>query len=107
MDYIDPENISKESQKVLDAIESFTRKYNPRLYSTAYFLDQLAAPLQIHQGGTDAWVPVEWQRRFVKKLKNLNKKVDYYYYPASDHNLKTDWDTVIERDLEFFKSFLD
>lgn len=107
LDYIDQENTTPESEKVLSAVANFETTYDSKLYSTTNYYQKINAPLQIHQGGADPWVPVEWQQDLTKNLKDLGKKVDYYYYPKADHNLQPNWDTVTERDLDFFKSFLD
>ncbi len=101
--YINKENLTPESEKVLEAVENFKKDYDPRLYSITNFWKKINAPLQIHQGGADEWVPKEWQEKAVGELKKLNKKIDYYFYPSSDHNLKQDWDEAVKRDVVFFK----
>lgn len=105
LQYIDFENITPESQKVIDAISQFEKCHDPKLYSITTFLDKIKAPLQIHQGGKDAWVKYQDQEIFVQKLKAAQRKINYYFYPDADHNLKQNWDTVVQKDLEFFKSF--
>ena len=104
--YIDPENISPESQLVLDRFSKFLKNYDPKKYDINSYLDKISAPIQIHQGGSDIWIPEKWQKDIIEKLENLGKKVDYYYYSKSDHNLKQDWDEVILKDIEFYKSHL-
>lgn len=32
--------------------------------------------------------------------------IEYYTYPGADHNLQPSWDTVIQRDVDFFKKHL-
>jgi len=104
--YIDEENLSEESRRVKERIEKFCQHYDPTQYSITSFLERIKAPLQLHQGGADVWVPAEWQEKLVKELKRYGRQVNYYFYPHSDHNLKQDWEKVVQRDLEFFRSFL-
>lgn len=107
LEYIDPENITPESQLVLDRFDKFLKNYNPKDYDINSHLDKINAPIQIYQGGNDSWVPASWQEETVAKLKSLGKSVDYFYYPSSDHNLKQDWDEVVEKNLSLYKSLLD
>jgi dipeptidyl aminopeptidase/acylaminoacyl peptidase len=106
LQYIDPQNISPASQKVIKRIEQFEKCYKPELYSVTNFINQIKAPLQIHQGGKDRWVLAKDQENFVEKLKLANQNISYYFYPNADHNLKPNWDTVVQRNLKFFKKYL-
>ncbi len=107
LEYIDPENITPESQLVIDRFSKFLTNYDPKEYDINSYLDKISAPIQIHQGGADSWVSPNWQEEICTKLENLDKEIEYYYYPRSDHNLKQDWDEVLKKDIEFFKNFLD
>jgi len=106
LEYIDYDQITPESQLVIDRFDEFLKDYNPKDYDINSYLDKIAAPIQIHQGGSDNWVPEKWQEEIITKLEKLGKKVDYFYYPNSDHNLKQDWDRVVGRDVGFYKSLL-
>lgn len=90
-------------KKVLD---DFLADYQPELYSIDHYFGDISAPLQLHQGGQDNLVPASWSQDFVKTMASLGKKVDYYYYPRADHNLKQNWDQVVARDISFFKTNL-
>jgi len=106
LQYVDEADPSPESRKVARAIEEFKKNHDPNNFNIANFFDQINAPIQLHQGGADPWVLPEWQKEFINKAKGLGKEVNYHYYPASDHNLKQDWDKVMERDIEFFRRYL-
>ncbi|MBL7078061.1 dienelactone hydrolase family protein [Candidatus Shapirobacteria bacterium] len=106
LDYIDQENLTPEAQKVLSAVNDFETTYDPKIFSTDNYYQKINAPIQIHQGGADPWVPAEWQEDLIKELNKLKKEVTYYYYPQADHNLEPSWDTVVQKDLEFFNRFL-
>ncbi|OGG01505.1 hypothetical protein A2Z33_00500 [Candidatus Gottesmanbacteria bacterium RBG_16_52_11] len=69
------------------------------------YLDRLSGPLILHQGSEDDAVPQRWNDDFVFKLKEMDKDIKYYVYPGADHNMNGAWDTVVTRDLEFFRSF--
>jgi dienelactone hydrolase len=86
-------------------LAKFEEDYDTDLYSLTKYLDRIKAPLQIHQGTADDAVPVAWTDSLVKNLQNnKNNKVNYYKYQGADHNLMPAWNTVVERNIEFFKS---
>lgn len=87
-------------------LANFEDTYDTDLYSLTNYLDRIKAPIQIHQGTGDDAVRVEWTSAFVKQLKSLNIEVDYFQYPGADHNLTPGWNTVVARDLAFFRKHL-
>lgn len=76
-----------------------------RFSITSYFAD-ITAPIQLHQGTADDAVPIRWSDQFNDEMKTLGKDITYYVYPDGDHNLRSSWDTVVERDIAFFRSYL-
>lgn len=97
----------KDLRKALATFESI---YDVDKYSITTYLDRIKAPLQIHQGGVDDAVPIEWSDEFVSQMKQVHGEdlsINYFRYPQADHNLRPSWNTVVERDLVFFNSFLD
>jgi len=97
---------SEGGRKVMAAIESFLADYDPAKYSVDNYWGRIKAPLQVQQGLADELVEVGWSDDFVKRMEAEGARVKYYRYPGNDHNLSRDWETVVERDLAFFKSFL-
>jgi len=95
-------------------LAKFETTYNTDLFSIHRYFDRINAPVQIHQGGTDDAVPMDWSNQLVDTLNTIKDSttsgqfldVTYYKYPASDHNLRPDWNTVVARDLDFFRSHL-
>ncbi len=87
-------------------VVEFEDLYNSDKYSVVTFFDAIASPVQIHQGGADDAVPQQWSDELVEKLKDLDKDVVYYTYPAADHNMAGSWDTVVNRDVLFFNKHL-
>ena len=47
-------------------------------------------------------MPKKWSDELVKNLKEKEKDVTYFVYPVADHNMKPEWDKVVERDVVFF-----
>lgn len=85
-------------------LAQFEELYDVNKFSFINYLDKITAPLQLHQGGADDAIPVDWSNSFVARMRKLEKEIEYFYYPESEHNMRPDWDLVIERDLEFFNS---
>jgi dipeptidyl aminopeptidase/acylaminoacyl peptidase len=88
-------------------LAGFEETYDVELYSIVNYYDRIKAPVQLHQGTEDDAVPKVWSDSLAKSLLDLNLDIDYYVYPGADHNLNPSWNTVVERDLDFFRSQLD
>lgn len=84
-------------------LADFEKNYDVDLYAMTNFVDRIAAPLQLHQGTADDAVPLKWNEEFVAALREKNKTIGYFVYPGADHNLQPVWNTVISRDIEFFR----
>lgn len=94
-------------------LAKFEEDYDVELYSLPNYLERIAAPLQIHQGTADESVPQKWSDELVKALKEKPfggvqglRDVMYFVYPGADHNMVGAWNTVISRDIEFFRNHL-
>lgn len=87
-------------------LADFEAQYDVDQYTLVNYLDALQAPIQLHQGTLDDAVPVAWNDDFVAMLREKNKDIVYYVYPGADHNLQPSWNTVIIRDVEFFRKHL-
>lgn len=84
----------------------FEEHYDTDRYSLTQYLEYIQAPILLHQGTADDAVPLEWSNEFAQRMETLEKQVTYYTYPGADHNLSGGWNTVVERDIEFFNSHL-
>lgn len=86
-------------------LAKFEQYYDTDLYSPTNYLNRLYAPLQIHQGTADPSVPKKWNDALVEQIKKANPdlKVNYFIYPGADHNLTPGWNSVVNRDIEFYK----
>jgi dipeptidyl aminopeptidase/acylaminoacyl peptidase len=83
-------------------ISQFEDIYDIESFSLTNYLDQIKAPIQLHQGGNDDAVPIKWSNQLYSALKADDVDIEYYTYPESDHNMRPDWDTAVERSLQFY-----
>ncbi len=88
------------------SLADFEKNYDVDKYSFTQYLDWINAPLLLHQGNSDEYIPVWWSNNLVDKLESLDKEIDYYLYPGADHNMSGSWNTVVQRDLDFFRANL-
>ncbi|MFH1561211.1 MAG: dienelactone hydrolase family protein [Patescibacteria group bacterium] len=100
----DYQNLDELGKEVYEKITAFCRDYDCRKVSIDYYFQDINAPIQVHQGGQDQLVDQTDTDQFVQTMKKLNKQVEYFTYPNSDHNLKQDWDEVVPQNLSFFNS---
>lgn len=84
-------------------VAEFEKDYDVYNYSVDRYLDWISIPVQIHQGSADEAVPKIWSDNLAKALKENEKEVNYYVYSGADHNMRGAWDTVVARDIEFFR----
>ncbi len=96
-----------EGNMVIASIAAFTKVYDPDDFSISNYVSDINAEIQFHQGTFDPLIKTEWTTGFVEKLRGLGKSASLFTYPRDDHNLSRNWDTVVERDLVFFKKHLE
>lgn len=106
-----PENVLHYAGEMSDRgvliralVANFKKSYDPRLYSMTEYLTNIKAPLLVHQGSKDDSVPQEWNDTFVSRMRSLDKQIVYEVYPEADHNLRPNWQTVVEKDVEWFEN---
>ena len=87
-------------------VADFERDYSADDYSVHAHYDLITAPLQIHQGTVDDAVPKAWSDQLVEDLKQSLTDITYHVYTGADHNLTPGWDSVVQRDLNFFREYL-
>ena len=105
---LDTMDENSESGKIVKTrIDEFEKEYDSNLYSIDNFYNWVGAPILIHQGTADVWCKVEWQQNLQSKLKELGKEVVLDIRDGNDHNLKQNWDEVMEQDIIFFKEKFD
>ncbi len=80
----------------------FSLNNDPVDFSVLSEPGRILAPIQVHQGGQDEAVPLSWSETLVEKLRDATVAAQLYTYPSADHNLQPDWQTVVQRDRQFF-----
>jgi dipeptidyl aminopeptidase/acylaminoacyl peptidase len=63
--------------------EAFNRRVSPY-----YHLEDIAVPLQVHQGARDTRMPKEQSDRLVEALVRLGKPVEYHVYEDEGHGFR-------------------
>jgi uncharacterized protein len=96
-----------EGKALRAEIYRLEKDYDVTDFSLTNYLDQIKAPLQVHQGTVDQSVPVAWSNEFVKKLDELEITNSYFRHPGADHNMVGAWNEVVRKDLEFFEKELE
>ncbi len=99
----DSDDNGKFLRKELAAFEAL---YDVDKYSLTNYMSRLKGSIQLHQGGADESVPQQWNDAFASQLKKEGIDSSYFIYPQADHNLIPNWNTVVGRDIEFFKRYL-
>ncbi len=84
----------------------FENVYNTDLYSLSNYLARIKAPIELNQGTADEAVPINWSDNLVKTLKDNELDVNYNKYPGADHQMTPLWNSVIQKDLEYFEKNL-
>lgn len=85
-------------------LAEFEQIYDVENYNFTNHLDRINTTIQIHQGTADDAIPLEWTNQLVQVLENQEQELEisYHTYPSANHNLTPGWDTVVQRDIEFF-----
>jgi uncharacterized protein len=72
-----------------------------------FFLSEITAPVQLHTGGNDEEVPVDFSVSLRDKLQKAGKTVEYYNYPGGDHNISSpNFEPAMQRSIAFFDKYL-
>ena len=86
--------------------EVFEEKDFPKLSPNKY-LQYIKAPVLIQHGMQDESVPYQWSLDLVEKFKEFGINYKFYSYENEDHNFsKKYFYTVLQRDVDFFKSYI-
>jgi dipeptidyl aminopeptidase/acylaminoacyl peptidase len=88
------------------SLADFEKDYDVNDFSIDEYWSWIKAPVQVHQGLSDAYIPLSWSENLVSKLKEAGNEVTFYIYPDTDHQMRPVWDTVVQRDLAFFNKYL-
>ena len=75
-------------------------------YSAMTYFDRIEAPVMIHHGDRDADVPIQWSKDTLNRLTKAGKDVTYHEYPGEAHEYGPQWQTFMQRNLDFFDQLL-
>ncbi|MBI3283058.1 alpha/beta fold hydrolase [Candidatus Curtissbacteria bacterium] len=96
---------SRDRGKMLRrVIAEFERDYDVEEFNLTNFFDKINAPLQIHQGTLDEFVPLKWSNQLVEELEKLGRDAQYFTYMGADHNLLPGgWNLAARRAMDFWR----
>jgi len=86
-----------------------TPEKNPQFWnsiSANSFLSDISGPIQLHHGTADSSVPVAFSETLTEQLKKSDKTVELYTYPGDDHNIGNNFNTAMQRSVEFFNKYV-
>lgn len=91
---------------IRNELSKFEGDYDVEKYSLTNYLDQIKAPIEIHQGTADDAVPVAWSDLLVKTLKKDVVEVNYIKHPGASHDLVPSWNTAVTKSLQFYEKHM-
>ncbi|MBI2621741.1 MAG: alpha/beta fold hydrolase [Candidatus Levybacteria bacterium] len=86
-----------------------TPEENPQFWnslSANSYLSDISGPVQLHHGTADSSVPVEFSEKLEVQLKAAGKTVELYTYEGDDHNISSNFNSAVQRSVEFFDKYL-
>lgn len=116
----------KRSRKTISLLEDVYDVYD---FTLTKHLNRLHAPILLHHGTADDAALFAWSLEFAEKIDAENERreellesetstesavinqlqpidLTFYRYAGADHNLSPGWNTVVQRDLQFFNQHL-
>lgn len=85
-------------------IADFEDTYRAKDYSFTNYLDNIKAPIRIHQGTVDESIPVAWTQLITEKLTAAGVDVSTTYHDGENHNFTLGkWEETIAATDEFFQ----
>lgn len=82
---------------------------NPEFWdsiSANSYLAELSAPVQLHHGTADTSVPVEFSEILKAQILAVDGTAELYLYPGDNHNISQNFNTAMQRTLEFFDRYV-
>ena len=82
---------------------------NPQFWnsiSANSFLSDVSGPIQLHHGGADSSVPIEFSQKLNDQMKSAGKEVELYTYSGDDHNISHNFNLAMQRSVAFFDKYL-
>ncbi len=89
---------------LISKLSEFYETYNAEEFSLTNYFSKIKAPIEINQGTSDTAVPYWLSDALYDELKEASVTATYIKYPGNDHNMRPNWNTVVENSLLFFNS---
>jgi dipeptidyl aminopeptidase/acylaminoacyl peptidase len=70
------------------------------------YLQDIIVPVQIDVGLSDSQVPPDFSTGLYTRLKSLDKTVEYFEYPGSNHDINQSFSMAMGRTISFFDKYL-
>jgi dipeptidyl aminopeptidase/acylaminoacyl peptidase len=91
---------------LISQLANFEDTYDPEQFSLTNYFGKIKAPIQLNQGTNDEAVPFWLSDSLDKEFKEATISANYIKYPGNDHNMKPNWNTVVDNNLKFFEENL-
>ncbi len=93
-----------------DLVQKYgTPQSNPTFWNQldpTAFISDIKAPIQLHFGTADEEVPPDFSTSLFDKLKSAGKTAEIYSYPGDNHNISGNFNTAMQRSIDFFNKYL-
>ncbi len=73
--------------------------------ANAYLAD-LSGPVQLHHGTADSEVPTAFSQTLYNQIDAAGGEVEYYIYEDDNHNLSNQFNTAMQRTIDFYDRYL-
>lgn len=86
-----------------------TQSQNPQFWKSIdplNYLQDINSPIQLEHGSADEEVDPKVSQQLNDKLKALGKTVEYYSYEGDNHNISNNFNTAMQRSVEFFDKYV-
>lgn len=86
-----------------------TTQQNPQFWKEIdplNYLQNIISPVQLEHGLADEEVDPKVSQQLNDKLKALGKTVEYYTYEGDNHNISVNFDTAMQRSIDFFDKYV-
>lgn len=92
-----------QGKYIVEHLSDFNSIYDSSKFSLTNYIDRIKAPIQLNQGTLDSEIPYFLNDSFIKQLKEATISATYIKYSGNDHNMRPNWNSVVENNLEFFE----
>ncbi len=92
-----------QGKYIVEHLSDFNSIYDSSKFSLTNYIDRIKAPIQLNQGTLDSEIPYFLNDAFIKQLKEATISATYIKYSGNDHNMRPNWNSVVENNLEFFE----